>query len=195
LKSSIKTIALVACVLSLAGTLNAQESGMVAVLDVAKVFEANQAFTDRMDAIKVEAEQFKMKMEGEQANLQQQAAPLKDYKPGSPEFNQLQGQLEQETARLRTLAQQTNTDLLNREARIYYDTYNAMQQTVTELAGQYKISLILRYDSKPIDPDNRPEVIKGVNRNVVYQNKLDLTSMVIEQMGPRTSNNANLNQK
>lgn len=198
MKSSLQIIAIVACVLSLAGNLKAQESGgMVAVLDVVKVFESNTVFNDRMNAIKAEAEQFKMQMEQQQAALQQKAAPLKDYKPGSPEFNQLQAQLEQETASLRTQAQQTNTELLNREARIYFDTYVKLQQAVAELATQYNINLIIRFDSQPIDPDNRGEVIKGVNRNIVYQKNLDLTSMVIEKMAAAsaTSASGNLNLK
>ena len=198
LKSSLKIIAIVACVFSLAGNLQAQENsgGMVAVLDVAKVFEDNSVFNQRMDAIKAEAEQFKSQMEQQQAALQQKAEPLKEYKPGSPEFNALQAQLEQETATLRTQAQQTNTQLLNREAKIYFDTYTRMQETVADIAGQYNVTLIIRFDSKPIDPENRAEVIKGVNRNIVYQKNLDLTSMVIDKMGSVSTANAggNLNQ-
>lgn len=193
LKSSSKIIAIVACVLSLAGTLQAQESnnGMVAVLDVAKVFESDQLFNQRMDAIKQEASQFKAQMEQQQAALQQKAAPLKEFKPGSPEFNQLQAQLEQETATLRTRAQQTNTDLLNREARIYFETYVKLQQIVSELSTQYNINLIIRFESQSIDPDNRAEVIKGVNRTVVYQKDLDLTSMVVEKMASASGTSAN----
>ena len=68
LKSSLKITALVVCAFSLAGTLNAQNSngGMVAVLDVAKVFEGNTVFTNRMEAIKAEATKFKSQMEEEQ---------------------------------------------------------------------------------------------------------------------------------
>ena len=184
MKSSSKIIAIVVCVLSLAGTVQAQESGggMVAVLDVAKVFEANTGFNQRMNAIKAEAEQFKAQMEQQQAQLQQKAEPLKEYKPGSPNFNQLQAALEQETARLRTTAQQTNTDLLNREAKIYHDTYVRLQQVVAGFAEQYNIVLVIRFDSSPIDPSNRAEVVKGVNRNVIYQKDLDLTTMVIKEM-------------
>lgn len=202
LKSSLKLIAFVACIASLAVThqsIEAQEGGsnggMVAVLDVAQVFEKNTTFIARMDAIKKEAEQFKASMEQKQAALQQEAEPLKTYQPGSPEFNQLQGQLEQKTAALRTEAQQTNNELLNREAQIYYDTYSQMQQAVAKLAGQYNISLILRFDSKPIDRTNRGEVVKGVNRNVVYHKDLDLTGYVIKEMETLSSAGVgNLNQ-
>ena len=83
---------------------------------------------------------------------------------------------------MRTKARQAEADLLNREARIYYATYQKMQGIVSSVAGQNNITLVLRFDSEEIEPTNRAEVIKGVNRAVVFQHKLDLTSMVSQAM-------------
>ena len=60
-----------------------------------------------------------------------------------------------------------------------------MKQTVASLAQQYGIALVLRFDSESINPTDRGEVIKGVNRTVVYHHKLDLTNMVICASTPR----------
>ena len=57
-----------------------------------------------------------------------------------------------------------------------------MQSVVESIAKKYNISLVLRFDSAEIDKTSRPEVIKGVNRAVVYHHKLDLTSMVVKEM-------------
>ena len=186
LKSSIKAIVVVACVCTLASPLYAQTGqqggGLVAVLDVAKVFKENSVFDQRMNAIKDEAERFKSQMQAEEQSVQQDAERLKEFNPGSAEYKQLEGELEQRTAKMRTLARQTQTDLLTREAKIYYDTYMEMQKVVASIADQYGITLVIRFDSGPIDPDNRGDVVKGVNRNVVFQKNLDLTNMVIEKM-------------
>ncbi len=197
LKTSSKVLAVFACVVALAGTLNAQEgaSGMVAVLDVAKVFEGNPVFKDRMKAIQTEAEQFKAKMEAEQNAIRLEAEKLGTFTPESAEYRQLESQLEQRTATLRTTARQTNTDMLNREAKIYFDAYSQMQSVVTAAAAEYGISLVIRFDSGPIDASNRGEVVKGVNRNVVFQKNLDLTSMVIERMGTTSSAGVGSNLK
>ncbi len=85
--------------------------------------------------------------------------------------------------------------MLNREARIYYDTYSQMQSVVAAAAEKYGISLVVRFDSQPIDASNRGEVVKGVNRNVVFQKNLDLTSMVIERMGAPSSAGVGSNLK
>ena len=166
---------------------DSEQSGLVAVLDVAKVFKANTTFEKRMENIKSEADALKAQIQKEQDSIRARAQEVAQYEVGTPERNQLEGKIEQDQASLRTKARQAETDLLNREAKIYYETYQQMQETVAKLAQQYGISLVLRFDSEEIDPTNRPEVIKGVNRAVVFHHKLDLTKMVIENLSPSSA--------
>jgi Skp family chaperone for outer membrane proteins len=161
-----------------------EQAGLVAVLDVAKVFKANATFESRMESIKKEADSLKAQIQQEQDAIRLRAQEVAQYEVGTSERNQLEAKIEQDQASLRTKARQAETDLLNREAKIYYDTYEQMQLTVAKLAQQYGISLVLRFDSEDIDPTNRPEVIKGVNRAVVYHHKLDLTKLVIDSLPP-----------
>jgi len=163
---------------------NTQEAkvGLVAILDVAKVFKENQNFDSQMKAIKAEADRLKVQITQEQEQIKASAQAVTKYEVGSPDRNKLEGDLEQQQAKLRTRARQSETDLLNREARVYYDTYQRMQAIVASVASQNGISLVLRFDSAQIDPGNRGEVIKGVNRAVVYHRQLDLTAMVTEAM-------------
>jgi Skp family chaperone for outer membrane proteins len=170
-------------------------SGIVAVLDVAKIFTENATFDSKMKSIKSEADSLKAEIQGEQEKIRQDALKLQAYEAGSPDRNQLEAELEQRQAALRTRARQSEQDLLNREAAIYYDTYSEMQKVVAEIAQQYGISLVLRFDSAEIDKSNRPEVIKGVNRAVVYHHKLDLTNMVIKAMSGATANAGTPNNK
>ncbi len=165
-------------------TASAQEgkSGLVAVLDVAKVFKENQAFDSKMKAIKAEADSLKGQIVQQQESIKSRAQQLTEYEVGSAERNKFEATLEQEQAALRTKARQAEADLLNREARVYYETYERMRGVVGNLASQHGISLVLRFDSEEIDPNNRAEVIKGVNRAVVYHRRLDLTAMVSKEM-------------
>ena len=73
-------------------------------------------------------------------------------------------------------------EFVTRETAIYYETYGQIQASVEKIATQYGISLVLRYDSSPMEEDNRPSVQKGVANPVVYQRNLDLTAMVIESI-------------
>lgn len=172
-------------------TAKAQEKkvGLVTVLDVARVFKENQSFDSQMKAIKGEADRLKANITQEQEAIKQRAQRVTQYELGSTERNRLEAELEQEQTALRTKARQAEADLLNREARVYYETYQKMQSVVSSVAAQNGIALVLRFDSEDIDPTNRGEVIKGVNRAVVYHRQLDLTAMVSNAMNPAQARN------
>lgn len=180
----VATVAMPLATQNVNGQDEGKSAGLVAVLDVAKVFKDNGEFNSKMEAIKSEADGLKVQIQQQQEAIKNEAQSLTQYEIGSPERNQLEATLEQKQASLRTKARQAEADLLNREAKIYYDTYEQMQTVVSSIASQHGISLVLRFDSDVIDSTNRAEVIKGVNRSVVYHRRLDLTNMVIRQMNP-----------
>ena len=171
-----------------ASQLFGQEGGIVAVLDVAKVFKDNLEFSNQMDAIRAEADMLKKNIEGKQEEIRAKASTLAGMEP--TRRKQFEAQLEQDQTALRTEARQTEQDLLVKEASIYYETYQKMQRIVEQIAQQHNISLVLRFDSAPINPDNPNEVVVGVNRAIVYHHKLDLTTMVISNMGPTVADKA-----
>ena len=188
MKSLITTIALaVLAVSSFAPTAAAQDGGIVAVLDVAKVFKVNKNFDSEMQNIKTQAEGLKSQIQQQQEAIKAEAMKISQYEAGSPERNKMEAEVEQKQAGLRTSARQAEADLLNREARVYYDTYMKMRTVVGDLASKHNISLVIRYDGGTVDPASRPEVIKAVNRNVVFHRDIDLTKFVIEGMGPRVA--------
>ncbi len=178
----LKVIAFSIALVVSASQLSAQEGGIVAVLDVAKVFKENLAFSNQMDDIRAEADMLKKNIEGKQEQIRAKAMQLSTMEPTARK--QLEGQLEQEQTALRTEARQTEQDLLVKEASIYFATYQKMQSVVEQIAQQHNIALVLRFDSAPINKDNPNEVVVGVNRAIVYHHKLDLTTMVIGNMGP-----------
>lgn len=183
---------------TVATTTNAQEGsgpGLVAVLDVAKVFKNNQSFDSQLKSIKAQADKLREEITKQQESLKTRAQQLTNYEVGSADRNQLEGQLAQEQAAMQTKARQAEADLLNREARIYYDTYQQMQKVVESIAAQNNISLVLRFDSEQIDSSNRAEVIKGVNRSVIFHRRLDLTNMVSEALNARTAQARGTNLK
>lgn len=170
------------------------EGGVVAVLDVARVFKENMQFDSAMKAIKREADQLKQQIQTQQEQIKQAAVEVSQLDAGTQQRNNMEAKVEQDQAALRTRARQAEADLLNREAKIYYDTYQKVQSVVAELAATNNISLVLRFDGESIDPTNRADVIKGVNRAVIYHSRIDLTKFVIDAMAPATAAAPNGNQ-
>ncbi len=188
MKSNIYKLALItAFAISLpltGGTAQAQEPGIVAILDVAAVFQKNLEFNTQMQEIKNAANDLKKQITAQQQAIQQRAVEINAMESGPDRFEQ-EAALEQQQAQLKTQARQAETNLLNREAQIYYVTYQKLQSVVKAVADANDIDLVLRFDSSPVNGNVRPEVIKAVNRSVVYNDHLDLTAIVTQQMGPQ----------
>ena len=121
----------------------------------------------------------------------QEAGLISGYDAGTTERNNMEAEIEQKQTKLRTEARQAEAELLNREAQIYYATYQKMQSVVGKLAAEYGISLVIRFDGSDVNQSARPEVIKAVNRSVVFHRDIDITSMVIKGMGPRVAEASN----
>ncbi len=167
-----------------ASVVSAQETGRVAILDVAKVFKDNTSFGDKMAALKAEAERLKGQVTAEQDRIKVEVMKLRDLKPG-PERNKREADLEQQHTHLRTTTRQAESELLSQEARVYFDTYREMQAVVEAIAQANGLSLVLRFDSEDIDPNNQQSVKKGLNRSLVFHRKLDLTPLVSQQLNAR----------
>jgi Skp family chaperone for outer membrane proteins len=160
-----------------------QQSGLVAVLDVAKVFQKHTLFNARMEQLKQEVDQFDVAMKKQADALRAEMEALKgQWEPGTENFKAGQADIARKDADMKIKANQKRQDVLDKEAQLYLQTYKEIQGLVQELATQYGITLVLRYDSSEIDPNDRPSVIKGVNRPVIFQRNLDLTNLVIPRV-------------
>ena len=192
-KKTILALCVSALTISCCPTTRAQDNqsaGWVVVLDVAKVFKANAEFDTKMQAIRKQAEALQATFKQEQETIGLDAQALQGQTAASEARYQLEAQLEQRQTALKTKARQAEADLLTKEAQIYFDTYQKMQRVVTSISQSNGIVLVLRFDSEAIDPANRGEVIKGVNRAIVFHKNLDITDEVIRIMGPVVSTSA-----
>ena len=171
----------------------AQNSGTnVAVIDIKQVFDGHKRFKRMLDDIKGEIEKYDNEIRVKRQNLQKQAEGLRELKTSSIEYRQLESRIANEEADLKVEMSLKRRDILLREAEIYYDAYQEVVQHVSEFAGRYNIGLVLAFDSTKIDSSKRESVLKGVNRVVVYQRQLNITTNILERLNsgvpPRNAN-------
>ncbi len=164
------------------GVAGAAGGTSVAVLDVARVFKNHTAFMQQTEAIKQEIAAFEDELKRQRQAITEQAKALEQYRSGSPEYKRLEEDLAKRTSDIQVRTQLKKNEILNREAKLYYDTYQQILGAVGQLAQQHGIEIVLRFDSESIDPANRGDVQQGVNRFVIMQRNLDLTQLVINHV-------------
>ena len=157
----------------------AAPKGPVAVVDVSYLFKNHRTFKAKMDQMKKEVQAFENSLRSVGEGLAKDKERLKEYKPGSPNYSQLEQQLADKATRMQVQTQQKKREFLEREARVYFETYQHVRTVIQNYADQKGISLVLRFTSDPIQPDDRGSVLAGVNRGVVYQRGVDITPEIL----------------
>lgn len=168
----------------LAPVAHAQSSGVnIAVIDVSHVFKNHPRFTAQADKIKADIKAFEDHINAERAKLNEERKKLDVYKPGTPEYKRVEENLARIATDLQVQAGLKRKKVLEAEAKLYYDTYGEIQGAIKQVAQKYNIGLVLRFNSKPIDPNDRSDVLNGINRPVVYQQGIDITQPVMDILG------------
>lgn len=164
------------------GATSTAQATLVAVVDIAKVFEAHPTFKSQLDALQQQAQSADLDLESQKKDLSQQSQQLAELDPGSLDYRQLETNLARHSADLQVHVRQVKKDLLLREARQYFTTFTEIQQAVERVARKHGIGLVLRFDSRTMDPSDPQSVMQGMNRAVVLQRNLDITGLVIEEL-------------
>jgi Skp family chaperone for outer membrane proteins len=148
----------------------------VALVDIAKVFKQAREFNAQMNRMKVEIETFDRDIRGRQADIEKLRPRTTGSAPSSGEETERAAKL---TADLQAEINAKRQVFLAEEARVYADTYKAIQDVVDRICRTRDVGVLLRYTSDPIDPADRNSVLQGVNRPVVYSAVPDLTKDIV----------------
>lgn len=159
----------------------------VAVIDIAAVFKSHNRFNAAMNDIKKDIEDFETYVRNEQTKFNTKREQLMTFKPASLEYKQMEEELARTQSDLQVKVGLKRKEFLEQEARVYYRVYREIEQQVGLFAQRNRIGLVLRFNGDEMKEDDRASVLQGVNRAVVYQSNLDITSFVLQQVNAGTS--------
>ncbi|HCK42186.1 MAG: hypothetical protein CMJ72_12145 [Planctomycetaceae bacterium] len=147
----------------------------IAVVDVSFLFKNYNRFTTSMESLKQEMQATDTQLKGDRDTIQAKEQEARTYNPSAPEFKQLDEELTRLKAELQIKVNRARKEILEREAKVYYQTYQEVTQAVQYYAQQRNLGLVLRFDGDPIDPNNPKAILQGINKSVVHQNGIDIT--------------------
>jgi len=155
----------------------------IAVVDVAKIFKEHPGIREQVKSVESELKAYDGQLKKKREVLQQEAAKLKTFNVGTPDYTAQEEKVASMESKLRLEMQRKRQELAEAEARIYYENYQRIAEGVAYLAKHYNISLVLRYNSEAMDVKKGESVIRGVMKNIVYHDKaLDMTTGVMQYL-------------
>jgi Skp family chaperone for outer membrane proteins len=157
----------------------------VCVIDVGYIFKNHVRFNGMMEEMKRDLIEVEKQFRGETERITKMVQELSRWKPGSAEYNAEEERITRARAELQTNMALKKKEFMLREAKIYYDVYDEIVKVTADFCARYGISLVLRYNSEPIEPQNANSVMKGVNRNVVFQKSVNITYDILALINPQ----------
>lgn len=181
LKVSVLLVMLVSIATGLSTSAIAQTN--VALVDVGKIFKSHPVFGQQLEALRQEAEQFKVETRQMQQALMKEASVLKNYEQDSAEFKAEESRLAQKSAAREVQQRSVMRDLMKKEAQLHFDTYNEIKQVIADYAQQSGIRMVMRYNSMPLDPSVPASIMQKVNGSIVFHtNQKDITDEILSQV-------------
>ncbi|MCH2183248.1 MAG: OmpH family outer membrane protein [Mariniblastus sp.] len=168
-------------ILSLAATASAQTN--VALVDIGKIFKNHPQFSQQLDQLKTQADQFKASTQQLQQQFMSKAEDLNQFNKNSEEYRQMEAKLAQESAEMEVEQRSKMRNLLTAEARLHFDTYNEIQQYISQYCQERGIQLVIRYDSQPMNQNDPASIMQRVNGGVIFNRPgKDITEKIIERI-------------
>lgn len=155
--------------------------GNVALVDVQYIFKNHHRFKQQMEEMRKDVEAAEAQVKQKTDRIRQMAQQLDKMTKGTLEYKRLEQQITEEQTGLAIQVRKQKREFLEREAKVYHNAYKEVWQEVDYVCKSQGISLVLRFNGDPADGDNPEEVLRDINKPVVwYRQGLDITPIVLQ---------------
>ena len=151
----------------------------IAVVDISYIFKNHARFKSTMEAMKKEMETIETELKADREKIALQEQERNKYNVGSAEYKKMDEDIARQMADFNLKMGKLRKDFLEREAKVYYQTYLEVVDAVKYYAKRQNIGLVLRFNGEPVDPNRRDDVLREINKPVVVQDQIDITPDVL----------------
>jgi Skp family chaperone for outer membrane proteins len=151
----------------------------IAVVDISYIFKKHDRFKSTMEQMKKEMEAIEAELKGDREKIAQQEQARSQFNPGSAEFKKAEEDIARQMADFNLKMGKLRKEFLEREAKVYFQTYLEVVDAVKYYAKRQNIGLVLRFNGEAVDPNRREDVLREINKPVVVQDQIDITPDVL----------------
>jgi Skp family chaperone for outer membrane proteins len=181
-------VCLLSSVLLATSTARAEDSLPIAILNMDRIFKTHKPLLEQLAPVREETKKLQETVQLRQAEIETVANQIRKTDPGSPDFQRLQAQLLKLNGELQQLAQAGQQGLQKKESVIYLGFYRILDEEVAKFAKARGLKLVIRQQDSSLD-DNQPlpELLKSLNRSIIYQDGLDITDEILKALDARAA--------
>jgi len=155
----------------------------VAIIDLTYIFENHQRFGAMKEDMKRDVKAAEETLKNRSKEVQGLGERLRTFQKGSRDYKELEEELASRSADLSVQAKLQQKQFLEREAKMYYNVYREIIDAVHYYAQRNNIQIVLRFNGAPVDTNDPQEVLKELNKAIVWHTPtVDITPYILAQL-------------
>jgi len=163
----------------------------IAVVDINYIFEKYSRFQQEFERWKREMEGTGASLKKEEDVIVRQMESMKTLKPGTKEFKNLEEEITRKKSDLQINASLKDKEFKEKAAKLQLAAYQEITEAVKNYADRNNISLVLQFNGAPVDQSNPRAVQADIQKLIVYQNGIDITPIILDDLNRRAAATAN----
>lgn len=151
----------------------------VAVVDVSYIFKNHRRHQQMINSMKTEMTNTEAELKSDSEKIRQMEEQRNTFQVGSKEYKDLDEELARNVAEFKLKMDRLRKSFMEREAAMYFQVYGEVSTIIAEYAQRHDIGLVIRYNGDRADPNRREDVLRDINKTVVFQNQIDITPDIL----------------
>jgi Skp family chaperone for outer membrane proteins len=148
----------------------------VAFVDVAQIFKRSTFFKAQMDEMKKKVDAAEEEIKAKQKQI---ADIQGEHRPDSAVELSSSDKVAQLNSLLSQAVSAQRTEFMQKENAIYYDLSQKIDKEIERCANRHGIQVVIRVSTDPVDPKDRNDVLRGINKSICYFDpRLNITDEV-----------------
>ena len=155
----------------------------VAVIDIKYILENHNRFKQAMEGLKKQFDQAGEQLKAERISIQEMEMKLRELKPATPDYNQLDEEVNRAKAEWTLKANKQKKEIRKNESQILWNVYYEVKTETKRYCEQNRIDLVISFNGEPVDPQQPQQVVRGVSKPIVYNHPgIDITPHVLASL-------------
>jgi outer membrane protein len=155
----------------------------IGLVDMAKIFKEYDKFNTLREELKSEMQVQLDQAQKIAANAKKVSEELALLKRGTTQYITLEQKLARLSSDFETKRKLAQANYVRREADIFAEVYTESTEIITLYAKHFKYTLILRFNSEPVNAEDPKSLATSLNKLVIYNRPSDnLTSAIISHL-------------
>ncbi len=162
----------------------------IAVIDLRYVFDNHQRYKQQVEQLRLRVQAAEAELNKQREHIRKLIRERNKYKVDSAQYKQLDAEIAQRRAQVEAQFQLQQKDFLREEARIQLQVYNEIQAEVQSFAQRNRLVIVIQFNGKQPKDTTPREVVRYVNRLVVYHHPgIDITRQIVQSLNARVARN------